>query len=37
LIGSGRPGKVFQRLMDAWSEVVGVDIVAQAVQFKTRS
>jgi len=28
-IGSGRPGPVFKRLMDAWSERVGVDIVGQ--------
>lgn len=35
-IGSGQPGTVFQRLIAAWSAVVGVDIVAQAVQFKGR-
>jgi branched-chain amino acid aminotransferase len=29
-IGSGRPGPVTARLLTAWSEVVGMDIVAQA-------
>jgi branched-chain amino acid aminotransferase len=29
-IGDGRPGPVFHRLIAAWSEMVGVDIVAQA-------
>ena len=29
-IGSGRPGKAFSDLMAAWSEMVGLDIVAQA-------
>ena len=32
-IGSGRPGKITQRLLGAWSEDVGVDIAAQAVSF----
>lgn len=31
-IGNGTPGPVFQRLMSAWSESVGVDIVQQAEQ-----
>lgn len=35
-IGSGQPGKMFHRLMNAWNAMVGVDIVAQAVQFKNR-
>ena len=35
-IGSGQPGKVFHRLIAAWSAMVGVDIVAQAVRFKSR-
>ncbi len=35
-IGSGKPGEVFQRLMAAWGENVGVDIVAQALQFRDR-
>jgi branched-subunit amino acid aminotransferase/4-amino-4-deoxychorismate lyase len=29
-IGSGLPGVVFSRLLAAWSEMVGVDIAAQA-------
>lgn len=32
-IGSGQPGKVFARLLTAWSEMVGVDIVAQAERY----
>ncbi len=32
-IGSGAPGEVFQRLMDAWSQHVGIDIVAQAKRY----
>lgn len=30
-VGQGRPGPVFQRLIGAWSERVGVDIVAQVL------
>ena len=30
-IGDGKPGPVVQRLLAAWSEAVGIDIVAQAV------
>jgi len=29
-IGGGRPGPIFQRLIAAWGEAVGVDIVGQA-------
>ena len=29
-IGTGKPGEVFQTLIAAWGEMVGVDIVAQA-------
>jgi branched-subunit amino acid aminotransferase/4-amino-4-deoxychorismate lyase len=29
-VGSGRPGPVFRRLLTAWSEAAGIDIVAQA-------
>lgn len=29
-IGSGSPGPVFQRLIEAWSQHVGIDIIAQA-------
>lgn len=35
-IGSGRPGQFFHRLVGAWSESVGVDIVAQARRFADR-
>ena len=35
-IGSGRPGEVFGRLIAAWSEMVGVDIVGQAERFSKR-
>ena len=31
-IGDGKPGPVVQRLLAAWSEDVGIDIVAQAVK-----
>lgn len=29
LIGDGRPGPVFRRLLDAWSDLVGLDIARQ--------
>ena len=32
-IGSGRPGEIVARLQRAWSELVGLDIVAQARRF----
>ena len=32
-IGEGRPGKMFQRLIDGFSEDVGVDIIAQTKAF----
>ena len=32
-IGRGVPGPVVQRLLAAWSEAVGVDIVEQALKF----
>jgi branched-chain amino acid aminotransferase len=35
-IGTGRPGEVFGRLLAAWSERVGVDIVGQAAAFAGR-
>jgi branched-subunit amino acid aminotransferase/4-amino-4-deoxychorismate lyase len=35
-IGSGQPGPVFQKLLTAWSEQVGVDIAAQAQKFAIR-
>ena len=35
-IGRGAPGTVFGRLLDAWSQMVGVDIVGQAERFARR-
>jgi branched-subunit amino acid aminotransferase/4-amino-4-deoxychorismate lyase len=35
-IGMGRPGELFERLIAAWSEMAGVDIVGQAERFSTR-
>ena len=35
-VGSGAAGPVFARLLDAWSETVGVDIAAQAERFAER-
>jgi branched-chain amino acid aminotransferase len=32
-IGAGRPGSVVARLLSAWSEIVGLDIVAQAERY----
>ena len=29
IIGDGKPGKVTKKLLKAWSELVGVDIVKQ--------
>lgn len=34
--GIGRPGPIYQRLLTAWSKLVGIDIVAQARQFRKR-
>jgi branched-chain amino acid aminotransferase len=31
-VGAGAPGPVFRRLIDAWSQEVGLDIVQQIVQ-----
>ncbi len=36
-VGGGMPGPVFGRLLAAWSELVGVDIAAQARRFAARS
>lgn len=36
-IGDGRPGELLGRLLAAWSELVGVDIVAQARKFSVRA
>jgi branched-chain amino acid aminotransferase len=35
-IGDGRPGELFHRLLAAWSELVGIDIVEQARRFAGR-
>lgn len=35
-IGDGKPGPVSQRLRQAWSELVGLDIEAQAKRFSSR-
>jgi branched-chain amino acid aminotransferase len=35
-IGSGSAGKMYQRFLSAWNELVGLDIVAQAERFATR-
>lgn len=35
-VGTGRPGPVFERLIEAWSRQVGVDIRAQALKFARR-
>ena len=32
-IGDGRPGPITQQLLSAWSEIAGLDIVDQALQF----
>jgi branched-chain amino acid aminotransferase len=31
-IGDGKPGPIFRRLLDAWSQLVGVDIQRQIVE-----
>jgi branched-chain amino acid aminotransferase len=36
-IGSGRPGKVFDSLLTAWGEMVGLDVIAQAERFSQRT
>jgi len=36
-IGSGKPGPVFQKLLAAWSKLVGVDIAGQARRLCARS
>ena len=35
-IGSGKPGPLFQKMIDAWSRLVGIDIVEQAKKFAVR-
>ncbi|MEO2048271.1 MAG: aminotransferase class IV [Pirellulales bacterium] len=36
VIGDGKPGKTFQKLLNAWKEKVGVDFVAQAKEYAQR-
>jgi branched-subunit amino acid aminotransferase/4-amino-4-deoxychorismate lyase len=36
-IGAGRPGPVYQRLLAAWNELVGIDIAEQATRFANRT
>lgn len=35
-VGTGQPGPLYQKLLQAWSQEVGVDIANQAAQFATR-
>jgi branched-subunit amino acid aminotransferase/4-amino-4-deoxychorismate lyase len=35
-VGRGVPGPVFQKLLNAWNELVGLDIAAQAERFAAR-
>ena len=35
-IGTGQPGDTFRRLLAAWSQIVGLDVAAQAGQFRSR-
>jgi branched-subunit amino acid aminotransferase/4-amino-4-deoxychorismate lyase len=35
-IGGGVPGEIFRQLMDAWSRLIGLDIIAQAATFAVR-
>ena len=32
-LGDGKPGKIYRKLLEAWSEEVGVDIAAQAREY----
>ncbi len=32
-VGDGRPGPITQQLLSTWGEAVGLNIVAQALQF----
>jgi branched-chain amino acid aminotransferase len=36
-VGTGVPGPIFSRLLDAWSSQVGVDIARQALRFAVRT
>jgi len=35
-IGTGQPGPTFFKLMAAWKELVGLDVIAQAIKFARR-
>ena len=35
-VGDGQPGPVYEKLMDAWKQEVGIDFVAQAHDFAAR-
>jgi branched-subunit amino acid aminotransferase/4-amino-4-deoxychorismate lyase len=35
-IGSGRPGPVYRRLIEAWSQLVGLDVLAQVIDGANR-
>jgi hypothetical protein len=37
MIGDGKPGPMFAKLLAAWSDRVGVDVAAQAKRFEKRS
>ena len=37
VIGSGKPGPMYKALMDAWSERVGMDVIAQIVATKSKN
>jgi len=36
-VGSGTPGRVYRRLLSAWSDRVGLDIAAQARRYRIRA
>ena len=36
-VGEGTPGPIYQQLLSAWSEEVGVDIAAQAREYAERA
>ncbi len=36
-VGAGRPGPVYRRLIEAWSEEVGLDVAAQAREYAERA
>jgi branched-subunit amino acid aminotransferase/4-amino-4-deoxychorismate lyase len=35
-VGNGQPGNLYQRFLDAWNALVGLDIAQQARQFSRR-